>query len=101
MESYAQQEAILEPTDVALIVDAPEHAVVLVLVVEPLKDRMHQVAVDAEDAEFHRGAGRDPHRRLVGKTQRVDVALPVVSDVDGSRRRRRRKRDILGHAAWN
>ena len=101
VEGHAQQETVLEPADVALVVDAAEYAIVLILVVEPLEDRVHQVAVDAEHPELDGGAGRDPHRRLVGDAQGVDVALPVIDHVDSCSRRRRCERDILGHASGN
>ena len=51
----AGDQAVLEAADPALVGDAREAAVVVVAVVEPLEDRVHQVAVDHEAADLHAG----------------------------------------------
>ena len=61
---------------IAVVGGAGEAAIVLVLVVEPLEDRMHQMAIDAEGAEFQLGVV-EPDRRDIGEPQGVDVALLV------------------------
>ena len=64
-------------------------------VVEPLEDRMHQVAVDAEHADLEHGIV-EADGGLVGDADGIDVALPVVEDVDRRRRLRRGQRGGLG-----
>ena len=65
----AGDEPVLEAADPALVVDAREAAVVVVVVVEPLEDRVHQVAVDAEAAELDAGAGDSRNAVLLAMRQ--------------------------------
>ncbi len=52
----------------AAFIEKPgETAIVIVLVVEPEKDRMHQVPVDAEGTYLQETVGAEPDRRLIGE----------------------------------
>src|SRR5205823_2769592 len=51
----AGDQTVAEATNEAVVGDLGEAAIVLVAVIEPLENRMHQMAVDAEGAEFDLG----------------------------------------------
>ena len=61
---------------------------------------MHQVAIDAERADFDRGVV-EFDRGLVGDADGVDIALPVVDDVDWRRGLRRGQRGCFVTDAGN
>ena len=82
----ARHQPVAEAIDHAVIDRSHERAIVLIVIIKPLEDRVHQMAIDPERTELHRRI-IEPHRGLVTYTHGIDISLP--SPVMLSQRRSR------------
>src|SRR5690606_16838558 len=101
VDLQSSNEPISVSADHPIIDEAREAAVVLVLVIQPLEDGMHEMAVIVEAAELERGAGGKYDGRLIGNAPRIDVALPVIENISRCGRLRRVECRVARHAPRN
>ncbi len=65
----------------AVIHHAAEAAVLIVLVVENLEDRVVEMAIHIESADLHERAGSEPGCGAIGHAEGIEIALVVAIDV--------------------
>ena len=97
----AGHQAIAKAVDGAVVNHTAEAAKIVIGIVEPLEDRVHQVPIDVERANLDGRVLAKLDRGLVGNAVGIDVALPIVDLVGRRRRARLVQRRIFCHGTGN